>query len=269
MRILVASPPSSSSQSLNSWYVTVSKQSPSSFKIISCVVFFPTQNFLLTSLLLGLVSQGMSLMTISASIGSLQPPQCAAPPCESATPSDLAVLYVGLYLIALGSGGLKPCLSSLGADQFDETHLKERRLSSVYFNWFFFSFVAGGLLGVTVLVYIQDNIGNAVGYGVCLALVAAGLAVFLAGTRRFRKRLPSGSPLTRILQVFVAAVRKMHRPVPPSPDFLFEMDDKEAAHLGFQKIDHTNYFRYHLSNVLPWSTGLPCCPDSPFILLLK
>ncbi|KAG0587899.1 hypothetical protein KC19_2G199600 [Ceratodon purpureus] len=187
---------------------------------------------------------GMSLMTISASIGSLQPPQCAAPPCESATPSDLAVLYVGLYLIALGSGGLKPCLSSLGADQFDETHLKERRLSSVYFNWFFFSFVAGGLLGVTVLVYIQDNIGNAVGYGVCLALVAAGLAVFLAGTRRFRKRLPSGSPLTRILQVFVAAVRKMHRPVPPSPDFLFEMDDKEAAHLGFQKIDHTNYFRF-------------------------
>lgn len=196
------------------------------------------------SLLLGLVSQGMSLMIISASISSLQPPHCGAPPCQSATPSNLAVLYLGLYLIALGSGGLKPCLSSLGADQFDETHLKERQLSSVYFNWFFFSFVAGGLLGVTVLVYIQDNVGNAAGYGVCLALVAASFAVFVAGTRRYRKRLPSGSPLTRILQVFVAALRKLHRPVPLSPDFLYDIDVKEAAHVGVQKIDHTNYFRY-------------------------
>lgn len=187
--------------------------------------------------------QGMSLMTVSASISSLRPLHCGAPPCESATPSDLSVLYLGLYLIALGSGGLKPCLSSLGADQFDETHLKERRLSSVFFNWFFFSFVTGGLLGVTVLVYIQDNVGRGVGYGVCLALVAAGLAIFLAGSRRYRRRLPSGSPLTRILQVFVAAFRNVHRPVPPSPDFLYDMDDKEAAQLGFQKIAHTNYFR--------------------------
>ena len=193
-------------------------------------------------------------MTVSASTSKLQPPHCAAPPCASATSSDLAVLYLGLYLTALGSGGLKPCLSSLGADQFDETHLKERRISSVYFNWFFFSFVSGGLHGVTVLVYIQDNVGNGVGYGICLGLVAAGLSVFLTGTRRYRKRLPSGSPLTRILQVFVAAIRKVHRSVPPSSDFLFEMDDKEAAHLGVQKIEHTNYFRSCLSKLLLPST---------------
>jgi hypothetical protein len=29
------------------------------------------------------------------------------------------VVYMGLYLIAIGSGGIKPCISALGADQFD------------------------------------------------------------------------------------------------------------------------------------------------------
>lgn len=188
-------------------------------------------------------SQGMSLMIASASISSLRPPLCAVLPCQPATSQNLAVLYAGLYLIAIGSGGLKPCLSSLGGDQFDETNLKERRLIPVYFNWFFFSFVAGGLLGVTVLVYIQDSVGRGVGYGVCLALVVAGLGTFLAGTRRYRYKYSSGSPFTRIAQVFVAAMRNARRPLPASEELLYEIDEKEAAVFGIQKIAHTNYHR--------------------------
>ena len=197
----------------------------------------------------------MALLTASASVSSLRPPYCAASPCQAATDKDLAVLYVGLYLLALGSGGLKPCISSLGADQFDEMSVKERRLSSVYFNWFFFSFVFGGLLGVTVLVYVQDNVGNAVGYGICLALVATGLLVLMAGCRRFRRRLPSGSPLTRIAQVLVASLRRARSPLPAassesSESMLYEIDQKEAARLGVQMIEHTNYLRWVSSLVL-------------------
>ena len=204
------------------------------------------------------MTQGLALLTASASASSLRPPYCAASPCQTATDKDLAVLYLGLYLTALGSGGLKPCISSLGGDQFDETSLKERRLSSVYFNWFFFSFVFGGLLGVTVLVYIQDNVGNAVGYGICLALVATGLLVLTSGCRRYRRRLPSGSPLTRIAQVFVASLRRARSPLPAaSESMLYEIDHKEAALLGVQKIEHTNYLRYVFNSHLVFMNSYP------------
>lgn len=125
-------------------------------------------------------------MIASASISSFRPYSCAVTPYETATSTELSVLHLGLYLVAIGSGGLKPCLSSLGADQFDQTHSKESRVPPVYFNWFFFSFVTGGLLGVTVLVYIQDNVGYRIGYGVCLASVAVGLCIFAAGFPLYR-----------------------------------------------------------------------------------
>lgn len=170
-------------------------------------------------------------MTASASISSLRPRHCAVTPCEAATSTHQAVLYLGLYLIAIGSGGLKPCLSSLGADQFDQTHLQECRSSPVYFNWFFFSFVTGGLLGVTVLVYIQDNVGYEIGYAICLASVAVGLCIFAAGFPLYRYKHPFGSPLTRIAQVLVAAGRKSRS---FSADSFHEINNKEAAQLGVQ-----------------------------------
>lgn len=30
---------------------------------------------------------------------------------------------VGLFLIALGTGGIKPCVSAFGGDQFEEEHV--------------------------------------------------------------------------------------------------------------------------------------------------
>lgn len=31
---------------------------------------------------------------------------------------------VGLFLIALGTGGIKPCVSAFGGDQFEEEHVR-------------------------------------------------------------------------------------------------------------------------------------------------
>jgi peptide/histidine transporter 3/4 len=67
------------------------------------------------------------------------------------------MLYVGLYLIALGNGGIKPNVSTLGADQFDESDPNERKHMSNFFNWFYFIISIGSLLSVTVFVYIQVN----------------------------------------------------------------------------------------------------------------
>ena len=100
----------------------------------------------------------MILLTLSAALPSLKPAPCPSDstlPCPSATTSQLAVLYLGLYLIALGNGGIKPNVSSLGADQFDESYEKERKHMSSFFNWYYFIISIGSLLSVTVFVYIQ------------------------------------------------------------------------------------------------------------------
>jgi peptide/histidine transporter 3/4 len=65
---------------------------------------------------------------------------------------------VGLYLIAFGNGGIKPNVSTLGADQFDDSDPNERKHMSNFFNWFYFIISIGSLLSVTVFIYIQVKI---------------------------------------------------------------------------------------------------------------
>jgi dipeptide/tripeptide permease len=45
------------------------------------------------------------------------------------------VLFSSLYIIALGTGGIKPNVSAFGADQFDESDPQDRREKNSFFNW--------------------------------------------------------------------------------------------------------------------------------------
>ncbi|RZC12321.1 protein NRT1/ PTR FAMILY 8.3 isoform X4 [Glycine max] len=86
--------------------------------------------------LIGYYMQGMCTLTLSASLPALKPAECLGSVCPSATPAQYAVLYFGLYLIALGTGGVKACVPSFGADQFDDTDPNERVKKASFFNWF-------------------------------------------------------------------------------------------------------------------------------------
>ncbi|WZZ13008.1 hypothetical protein YC2023_106097 [Brassica napus] len=69
-----------------------------------------------------------------------------------------------LYLIALGTGGIKPCVSSFGADQFDDTGPIERVNKASFFNWFYFSINIGSFVSSTLLVWVQENSGWGLGF---------------------------------------------------------------------------------------------------------
>ncbi|KAK1397491.1 hypothetical protein POM88_007354 [Heracleum sosnowskyi] len=104
-----------------------------------------------------LVSAGMrsSRLGSKASIDSLRPALCIARPCIPATDGQSAFLYCSLALIALGTGGIKPCVSSFGADQFDEADEKEVLKKYAFFNWFFFAINMGALLVVDERPYVD------------------------------------------------------------------------------------------------------------------
>ncbi|KAL6501592.1 hypothetical protein OROGR_026725 [Orobanche gracilis] len=196
---------------------------------------------------------GVIILTISTIIPSLRPPKCVSGSgtCIPADSKQLTVLYLALYLTALGTGGLKSSVSGFGSDQFDESDHKEKKQMTKFFNWFFFFISIGALAAVTVLVYIQDNIGREWGYGICACTIVVGLLVFLSGTKRYRFKKLVGSPLTQIAAVFVAAWRKRRLELPSDSSLLFDVDDVVVGDDGQgmkkkrkQRLPHTNEFRF-------------------------
>ncbi|XP_051113775.1 protein NRT1/ PTR FAMILY 3.1-like isoform X3 [Andrographis paniculata] len=151
----------------------------------------------------------MISLTISAILPSLRPPPCKdGNSCKEADTGQLAILYVSLLLTALGSGGIRPCVVSFGADQFDENDPEQKTTTWKFFNWYYFSMGASILVANTVIVYIQDNIGWGVGLGIPAAAMFMSIVVFVFGYPLYRKLEPAGSPYTRLVQVCVAAYRK-------------------------------------------------------------
>lgn len=181
---------------------------------------------------------GMTLLTLSASVPGLKP-SCSGEDVCHPKEVQTAVCFVALYLIALGTGGIKPCVSSYGADQFDDSDEVEKKHKSSFFNWFYFSINIGALIASSVLVWIQDNVGWGWGFGIPAVTMAIAIVSFFSGTRLYRNQKPGGSPLTRICQVLVASFRKFKVNVPEEKSLLYETTDAESAITGSRKLDHT------------------------------
>lgn len=184
--------------------------------------------------------QGMCTLTLSATLPSLIPPECVGSACPAASTSQYAVFFLGLYLIALGTGGIKPCVSSFGADQFDDTDSRERVKKGSFFNWFYFSINIGALLSSSFIVYIQDNAGWGLGFGIPALFMAVAIISFFSGTPLYRFQRPGGSPLTRMCQVLVASFRKRSVNVPEDSSLLYETQDKISAIEGSRKLEHSD-----------------------------
>jgi peptide/histidine transporter 3/4 len=157
-------------------------------------------------------SQGLGLLTLSSMFPSLSSSDCQdtskLSPC-SPPQSQVILFFFSLYLVALGQGGHKPCVQAFGADQFDGQDPEDCKAKSSFFNWWYFCICAGGLVSLSILNYIQDNLSWGLGFGIpCITMVAA-LAIFLLGTRTYRYSIQGEekSPFVRIGRVFAAAVR--------------------------------------------------------------
>ncbi|KAK6115292.1 hypothetical protein DH2020_007561 [Rehmannia glutinosa] len=189
---------------------------------------------------------GMVLLTVSGSIDTLRPPHCTKKPCIPASPAQTTFLYFALALIALGTGGIKPCVSSFGADQFDESDPDEAQKKYSFFNWFFFAINMGALFGITLLVYVQVELGWAWGFGIPTCATIISIFILAAGWRKYRYQKPMGSAFTRFVQVIVASGRNHLRGVEVSRDDcrLYEVDSKESDIRGARKLAHTQQYRY-------------------------
>uniref|UniRef100_A0A7N0U9K9 Uncharacterized protein n=1 Tax=Kalanchoe fedtschenkoi TaxID=63787 RepID=A0A7N0U9K9_KALFE len=173
-----------------------------------------------TMLIFGMVElSGFILLSIQAHIPQLRPPNCSMllekGRCEEAKGYEALIFYAALYLVALGSGCLKPNIISQGADQF-----KDSKRLSTYFNIAYFAFCMGELVALIALVWVQTHSGMDVGFGVSAAAMAMGLMCFICGTLFYRNKPPKGSIFTPIAQVFIAAIFKRKQICPPNSGML-------------------------------------------------
>jgi len=94
----------------------------------------------------------------------------------------LWIMYVGLGLIAVGSGGIKPCVSANVGDQFGKANAS--RLRTVY-QIFYFSINFGSFFAYILTPIIKDAYGPTVAFGVPGVLMLLSTVIFWMGRRQF------------------------------------------------------------------------------------
>ncbi|KDO46676.1 hypothetical protein CISIN_1g006712mg [Citrus sinensis] len=164
--------------------------------------------------------------------------------CEPAKSWQMLYLYTVLYITGFGAAGIRPCVSSFGADQFDERSKDYKTHLDRFFNFFYLSVTVGAIVAFTLVVYIQMEHGWGSAFGALAIAMGISNMLFFIGTPLYRHRLPGGSPLTRVAQVLVAAFRKRHAAFSSSELIgLYEVPGKHSAIKGSGKIAHTDDFR--------------------------
>ena len=99
-------------------------------------------------------------------------------------------LTLGLTLIAVGSGGIKPCVSSNVGDQFgtDNQHLLSRA-----FGWFYFSVNFGSFFSILLIPWLLERYGPLPAFGVPAMLMLSATFIFWSGRYKFTHVPPKGS----------------------------------------------------------------------------
>uniref|UniRef100_A0A3B5N1H4 Solute carrier family 15 member 1b n=1 Tax=Xiphophorus couchianus TaxID=32473 RepID=A0A3B5N1H4_9TELE len=128
----------------------------------------------------------------------------------------IALSMVGLLLIALGTGGIKPCVAAFGGDQFNDDQEKQR---STFFSIFYLSINAGSLLSTIITpilraqkcgIHTQQQC-YPLAFGVPAALMVVSLIVFIVGSGMYNKTAPSGNIMVKVCKcIFFAIMNRFH-----------------------------------------------------------
>jgi len=97
-------------------------------------------------------------------------------------------LAIGLALIALGSGGIKPCVSAHLGDQFGR---RNQHLLARFFGWFYFSINLGAFVSILATPWLLQVYGPSVAFGLPGVLMLIATLIFWSGRNRF-VHIPAG-----------------------------------------------------------------------------
>ena len=191
-----------------------------------------------------LTCQGMLVLTLTAAISTLHPPECTTHDegsCSGPTSWQMVVLLSSFGLLIIGASGIRPCNLAFGADQFNPNTESGRKGINSFFNWYYFTFTFAVMVSITVIVYVQADVNWAIGLAIPTFLMFLSCTFFFIGTRMYVIVKPEGSPLTSISQVIVAAIKKRNLELPAQP-WLSMFNHVPASTIN-SRLPYTEQFR--------------------------
>lgn len=115
---------------------------------------------------------------------------------------DSEVMFTtSLMLIALGAGGIKPCVSANVGDQFDESN---SHLISKAFDAFYASINAGSVLSILLIPYLKKHYGPTIAFGVPAIAMLIAVLFFWLGRDKYRRVAPPKTDPNRIVVLATA-----------------------------------------------------------------
>ncbi|XP_016161711.1 PREDICTED: solute carrier family 15 member 1 [Ficedula albicollis] len=129
---------------------------------------------------------------------------------------NIALSMIGLILIALGTGGIKPCVSAFGGDQFEEDQERQR---GTFFSLFYLSINAGSLLSTLITPTLRATECGIhtkqecypLAFGVPAILMAVALVVFVIGSKMYKKIKPQGNIMLEVSKCVGFAIKNRFR----------------------------------------------------------
>ena len=99
------------------------------------------------------------------------------------------LLAIGLFLVAFGTGGIKPCVATNLGDQF--THANQHLIERA-FSWFYLAINAGSTISILLCPWLLPKYGPGVAFGVPAAMMFVATVVFWIGRKRYAVVPPAG-----------------------------------------------------------------------------
>lgn len=162
--------------------------------------------------------QGQAALWLTALFPEARPPHCQHYPenCIKPKAGQLALLFSAFALMSLGAGGIRPCSLAFGADQFDDPdNPKNQRTLQSFFNWYYASVAASVMIAILAIVYIQNEYGWVLGFGVPVALMLVSTITFFLGSKLYAMVDANKSLMTGFAQVIAVAWKNKHLALPP------------------------------------------------------
>src|SRR5919205_1205951 len=100
---------------------------------------------------------------VAAALSSGERPRSCGQGCLALFVTNRIGFYVGLGLIALGSGGIKPCVASFVGDQFDQTN---KHRAKVVFDAFYWSINFGSFFASALMPIFLRDLGPRIAFGI-------------------------------------------------------------------------------------------------------
>lgn len=122
---------------------------------------------------------------------------------EDRAEDRLLLSYVGLALIAIGSGGIKPCVSANVGDQFGRNNWFRVR---TVFQAFYFIINFGSFLATLLIPWTKEIFGAGVAFGIPGILMALATGIFWLGRRNFVHVPPQPAGILGLLDALSASL---------------------------------------------------------------